>query len=79
MELAMVTRITVDAAHLIGVPCLRGSRFPVAPVVEMVAEGMATAEILQAYPDLETEDVAAALRFAAAAVREREVPLVEPS
>jgi uncharacterized protein (DUF433 family) len=42
----------------------------------MVAEGMSEAEILHAYPDLEHEDIPAALRFAAAAVRERELPLV---
>jgi len=43
----------------------------------MVADGMTTAEILGAYPDLEAEDVAEALRYAAAAVRERELPLAE--
>jgi uncharacterized protein (DUF433 family) len=44
-------------------------------VVEMVAEGMTTEEILAAYPDLEREDLAEALRYAAEAVRERELPL----
>ena len=41
----------------------------------MVAEGMANADILKAYPDLQVEDIAEALRYAAAAVRERELPL----
>jgi uncharacterized protein (DUF433 family) len=41
----------------------------------MVAEGMTTTEILEAYPDLEREDVQEALHFAAEAVRERELPL----
>jgi uncharacterized protein (DUF433 family) len=41
----------------------------------MVAEGMTTDEILAAYPDLDEADVREALRFAAAAVRERELPL----
>jgi uncharacterized protein (DUF433 family) len=59
-----------------GVPCIRSLRIPVATVVEMVADGMSTAEILQAYPDLEAEDVREALRFAAEAVREREIPLL---
>ena len=57
-----------------GVPCLRGLRIPVATVVGMVAEGMERAEILEAYPDLAKEDVEEALRFAAEAVRERELP-----
>jgi uncharacterized protein (DUF433 family) len=42
----------------------------------MVGEGMAEKEILDAYPDLEIEDVREALRYAAEAVRERELPIV---
>jgi uncharacterized protein (DUF433 family) len=59
-----------------GVPCLRGLRIPVAAVVGMVADSMSEQEILQAYPDLEAEDIHEALRYAAEAVRERELPLV---
>jgi uncharacterized protein (DUF433 family) len=70
------TRITVDPRQMNGVPCLRGLRIPVATVVGMVAEGMSDEEILSAYPDLEGEDIREALRFAAEAVRERELPLV---
>ncbi|HET7038163.1 MAG TPA: DUF433 domain-containing protein [Thermomicrobiaceae bacterium] len=73
----MFERITVDADQMGGVPCIRHLRIPVATVVELVAEGMTTEEILHAYPDLEAEDIAAALRYAAAAVRERELPQVE--
>ncbi|HET7036105.1 MAG TPA: DUF433 domain-containing protein [Thermomicrobiaceae bacterium] len=73
----MFERITVDANQMGGVPCIRHLRIPVATVVELVAEGMTTVEILHAYPDLEAEDIAAALRYAAAAVRERELPQVE--
>jgi uncharacterized protein (DUF433 family) len=51
-------------------------RVPVATVVGMVADGMDEEEILKAYPDLEREDVREALRYAAEAVREREIPLV---
>ncbi len=70
------TRITVDPKKMGGVPCIRGLRIPVATVVEMVAEGMSQKEILQAYPDLEPEDIREALRYAAVAVREREIPLL---
>ena len=72
------TRITVDPNQLGGVPCIRGLRIPVATVVGMVADGMAQAEILAAYPDLETGDIHEALLFAADAVRERGLPLSVP-
>lgn len=70
------TRITVNSQQMGGVPCLRGLRIPVAAVVGMVADSMSEQEILQAYPDLEAEDIHEALRYAAEAVRERELPLV---
>jgi uncharacterized protein (DUF433 family) len=72
------TRITVDPKRMGGVPCVRGLRIPVATVVGMVADGMTETEILAAYPDLESEDIREALRYAADAVRERELPLVRP-
>jgi len=72
----MFARITVNPKQMGGVPCIRGLRIPVATVVGMVADGMTEAEILQAYPDLEPADIREALRYAAEAVRERELPLV---
>ncbi len=68
-------RITVDSRQMGGVPCIRGLRIPVATVVGMVADGLTHEDILRAYPDLEPEDIHEALRYAAAAVRERELPL----
>jgi len=68
-------RITVRADQMGGIPCIRGLRIPVATIVGMVADGMASGEILAAYPDLEPADVEQALRYAAEAVRERELPL----
>ncbi len=70
------TRITVYPEKMGGVPCIRGLRILVATVVEIVAEGMSDEEILRAYPDLESEDIREALRYAAVAVREREIPLI---
>ena len=70
------TRITIDPKQMGGVPCIRHLRIPVATVVDMVAEGLSTIEILEAYPDLDAEDIREALRYAAEAVRERELPLV---
>lgn len=68
------TRITVNPNQMGGVPCLRGLRIPVATVVELVAEGQTQRQILEAYPDLDAEDIHEALRFAAEAVRERVLP-----
>ncbi len=70
------TRITVEPDKMGGMPCIRGLRIPVASVVGMVADGMDTEEILRAYPDLEIEDIHQALRYAAEAVKERELPLM---
>jgi uncharacterized protein (DUF433 family) len=70
------TRITVNPNQMSGVPCIRGLRIPVATVVGMVADGMNENEILKAFPELEREDIRQALHYAAEAVRERELPLV---
>lgn len=72
-------RITVDPKRMGGVPCVRDLRFPVATVVAMVADGMTVDEILGEHPDLEAEDIAESLRYAALAVRERELPLRQPA
>lgn len=78
MRAMKFTRITVNPDHMNGVPCIRGMRIPVATVVGMVADGMAEAEILKAYPDLTAADIQEALKYAAEAVRERELPLTAP-
>lgn len=71
-------RISTRPEQMGGVPCIRMLRIPVATVVGMVADGMTVAEILDAYPDLEAADVTEALKYAAEAVRERELPLSTP-
>ncbi len=68
-------RIAIDRDVMGGTPTIRGLRIPVATVVAMVADGMTAAEVVDDLPDLTTEDVAEALRYAAEAVRERELPL----
>ena len=69
-------RITINYEQMDGLPCIRGLRIPVTTVVDMIASGMTNNEILEDYPDLEIEDIFEALKFAAAAVRERQLPLV---
>ena len=70
-------RITVEHDKMGGVPCIRGLRIPVATIVGMFANGMELKEILSEYPDLEKDDVFEALAYAAEAVNERQLPLVE--
>jgi len=70
------SRITVDPNQMGGVPCIRGLRIPVSTIVGMIAEGVSETEVVSLYPDLEAEDVREALRYAAEAVREREIPVV---
>jgi uncharacterized protein (DUF433 family) len=71
-------RITVDPKQMGGAPCIRGLRIPVATVVGMVADQMTEEKIIAAFPDLEQADIHEALRYAADAVRERELPLAIP-
>jgi uncharacterized protein (DUF433 family) len=70
-------RITINPKKMDGVPCIRNLRIPVASVVSMVADGMTASEIVKAFPDLEAADISEALRFAAEAVRQRQLPLVD--
>lgn len=72
-------RIVADHRIMGGVPCIRGTRVPVATVVGLFAEGQGIDEILSDYPQLSPEDVRAALEFAAAAVSERQLPLRMPA
>lgn len=70
----MWNRITMNPDNGRG-PCIRDLRMPVATLVGVVADGMTAEEILADVDYLEREDIAEALRYAAAAVRERELPL----
>ena len=58
-----LTRITFDPQVMGGKPCIRGLRVTVGTIVGLVAAGHSTAEILQAYPYLEEEDVRQALAY----------------
>lgn len=68
--------ITISSQQMGGVPCIRGLRIPVATVVGMVSDGMTEKDILKAYPDLTIQDIREALRYAAEAVTERQIPLL---
>lgn len=68
-------RITFDSHVMGGRACLRGMRITVSLIVNLVANGMTTAEILEAYPYLEPEDVRQALQYAAWLAEETVHPL----
>ena len=75
----MHERITVDPNRMGGVPCIRDLRVTVSMVLGQLAAGRTREELLADYPDLEPDDITAALEFAAARVNEREVPVARPA
>jgi uncharacterized protein (DUF433 family) len=66
----MFDRITFDATIMGGRACVRGMRITVALVVNLVANGMSTEDIIREYPDLEAEDIRQALQYASALANE---------
>ena len=72
-------RITVDPARMGGRPCIRDLRVTVGMVLGQLAGGRTIEQVLEDYPYLERDDVLAALDYAAALVRERELPLSRPA
>ena len=61
----MDERITYNPQQCGGKPCIRGMRIRVADILELYAAGLSSAQILADFPDLEAEDLEAALRYAA--------------
>ena len=66
----MFDRITFDPAVMGGRACIRGMRMTVSLVVNLVANGMSTEDIVREYPELEVEDVRQALQYASALANE---------
>ena len=64
MNAALLGRITIDPEVCHGKPCIRGLRYPVESVLELLGSGMSSEEILGDYPDLEREDILAVLVYA---------------
>ncbi|CAA9580575.1 MAG: hypothetical protein AVDCRST_MAG18-3065 [uncultured Thermomicrobiales bacterium] len=60
----LLARITVDPDICHGKPCLRGLRYPIEMILDLLAAGMTVDEILGDYPDLERDDIRAALVYA---------------
>jgi uncharacterized protein (DUF433 family) len=60
----LLSRITIDPAVCHGKPCVRGLRYPVESLLELLSSGMTIDEILADYEDLERDDLLAVLAFA---------------
>jgi len=68
-------RITYDLNIMGGRACIRGMRITVSQIVNLVANGMTTSEVIRDYPYLEEEDVHQALRYAAQLTEEEVHPI----
>ena len=68
-------RITVDRGTMLGKPVIAGTRIPVELILRKLAEGATEAELLDGYPRLTREDIAAALSYAADVVAAEDVEL----
>jgi uncharacterized protein (DUF433 family) len=72
----LLKRISVDPAICHGKPCFKGTRVMLTVVLDSLAEGSTPEEILQDYPTIKTQDIQAALAYAAELAREEElIPL----
>ena len=65
MREILLKRITIDPNICHGKPCIRGMRYPVELILELLSSGMTTDEILEDYDDLELDDIQATFLFAA--------------
>jgi uncharacterized protein (DUF433 family) len=65
MEMEKFNRITFDPNVMGGRACIRGMRITVALILNLISNGMSTAEIIQEYPYLEEEDIRQSLQYAA--------------
>ena len=71
----LLKRISINPNVCFGKPCIRGTRIWVALIVDNLAEGISEAELLAANPQLQPDDIRAALAFAAEMTRERVIPI----
>jgi len=74
---ALLSRISIDAKICFGKPCIRGHRIWVSLILDFLASGMSTKEILEQYPGLEEADILACIAYGAEMTRDRilEVPV----
>ncbi|NER34475.1 MAG: DUF433 domain-containing protein [Oscillatoria sp. SIO1A7] len=78
MKNSLLKRITLDPNICHGKPCIRGLRYPVESMLELLSAGMSIDEILADYEDLEREDIFAALVFATRLTQVKSVHQIVP-
>ncbi|TFF36558.1 DUF433 domain-containing protein [Mucilaginibacter psychrotolerans] len=69
IQKALLSRITFIPDLLSGKPTIRGMRFPVSDILELLSSGLSDAEILEQHPILEKEDIKAALFYASLKIK----------
>lgn len=70
-------RITSNPSVLLGKPIIKGTRIPVEIILRKLSEGTTTADLLDAYPNLSTEDISAVLDYAADVISNETVADIE--
>ena len=71
----LLARLSIDPNVCFGKPCIRGTRIWVSMILDMLADGMTTDQVIAEYPQLAAEDVLAALAYAAEMTREHYVDM----
>ena len=75
----LLERISIDPNICFGKPCIRGTRIWVSVILDFLASGMTTEEVLEEYPHLTLEDIRAAIAYGAEMSRERYVNFPVPA
>jgi uncharacterized protein (DUF433 family) len=76
----LLDRISIDPLVCGGKPCIRGTRIWVSLILDLLADGMSEVDVRSEYPQLEHEDILAAIAYGAEAARERIIPIpMEPA
>jgi len=73
----LLSRITMNKDVCKGKPSIRGMRFTVSQMLDLIASGMASDEILNDYPYLEVDDIAACLQYASCVLNNRDMLFIE--
>jgi uncharacterized protein (DUF433 family) len=74
----LLSRITIDPAICHGKPCVRGLRYPVEMLLDLLSSGMTHEQILADYEDLERDDLLAAIAYGAQLARTRRLQPASP-
>ena len=72
-EMNRLTRITIDPEICHGKPCLRGMRWPVEVIIDLLSSGMSIEQIIEDHPELEKEDILASLDYAKITISGRSI------